>query len=262
MTILPRRQRIAVVELCGIIGGSVKSQVFERIFSSIQKDSKTRALVLDIDSPGGAVPASDYLYRTVAKVAREKPVVASIRGTGASGAYLISCAAHRIVAAPGSIVGSIGVISVRPVLRELLRRQGISIDVNKSGALKDMGAFWRDATPEEHEKLQALTDDSFDTFVSIVAMARRMDEERVRALATGEPFWAPKAKELGLVDELGDLDRAIDLAAELSAAPRRPVFVRPRRGIRERVFGTLAESLVEAAVEEVERRLWLGSFKY
>ena len=77
-----------------------------------------------------------------------------------------------------------------------------------------------------------------------------------------EVFWAPKAKEVGLVDELGDLDRAIDLAAELAEAPRRPEFIRPRRGMRERIFGPLADSLVESVAEEMERRLWLASLRY
>lgn len=262
MALALRRQRIAVVELFGTIGGSVRSPVYERLFTGIRKDRRVRALVLDVDSPGGGVAASDYLYRTVSRIAEEKPVVACIRGMGTSGAYYISCAAQRIVATPAAIVGSIGVISVRPVLRELLQRLGVSVDVNKSGPFKDMGAFWRGATPEEQQKMQALIDDSFNVFVSIVAKSRRMDEEKVRSLATGEVFWAPKAKELGLVDELGDLDRAIDLAAELSGAPRRPVFMRPRRSFRERMFGAMAESLVESMVEETERRLWLGSFRY
>jgi len=231
MGLLPKRKRIAVVELHGTIGGSIKSPVYERIFSSIRKDRTTRALVLDIDSPGGGVPASDLLYRSVSKIAEEKQVVASIRGIGASGAYMMACAAHKIVANPGSLVGSIGVISIRPVLQELLGRLGVGVNVNKSGNLKDMGAFWRDATPEETRKMQALIDDSFDVFVDVVAKARRMEEARVREVATGEVYWAPKAQELGLVDELGDLDRAIDLAAEeLSGAPRRPVYVRRRRG--------------------------------
>lgn len=262
MALLPRRQRIAVVELFGTIGGGIRSPVYERIFTRIRQDRRTRALVLDIDSPGGGVPASDYLYRSVARIAEEKPVVASIRGVGASGAYLLSCAAHKVVAAPGSLVGSIGVISIRPILRELLQRLGIGVNVSKSGSLKDMGALWRDATPEEARKMQALIDESFDVFVAIVARARRMDEATVRDLATGEVYWAPKARELGLVDELGDLDRAIDMAAELSGAPRRPVFVRPRRGIWGRFFGSAAESLVESAVEEVERRLWMGALRY
>ena len=99
-------QRIAVVELFGTIGGGIKSSTYEQIFSAIEKDQRLKALVLDIDSPGGSVPASDYLYRRVARVAEKKPVIASIRGVGASGAYYISCAAQKIVASPGAIIGS------------------------------------------------------------------------------------------------------------------------------------------------------------
>ena len=262
MSILPKRQRIAVVELFGTIGGRVRSPVYERIFSSIRRNRRIRALVLDVDSPGGSVSASDYLYRSVARIAEEKPVVASIRGMGTSGSYLVSCAAQKIVASPGAIVGSIGVISIRPALRELLQRVGVGVNVDKSGEFKDMGAPWRDATPEEQEKMQAFVDDAFGVFVSIVATARNMDEDKVRELATGEVYWASRARELGLVDELGDLDRAIDVAAELSGAPRRPVFVRPSRGLRERVFGPLADSLVESMAEESERRLWMGAMRY
>ena len=262
MALLPKRQRIAVVELFGFIGGSIRSPAYEQVFSRIQKDRRTRAMVLDIDSPGGSVSASDYLYRSVAKVAVEKPVVASIRGVGASGAYLIGCAAQKIVAIPGSLVGSIGVISIRPVFEELLQRLGIGVSVNKSGALKDMGAFWRQATDEEQQKMQELVDGFYDDFVSVVAEARRMDVDAVRGLATGEVFRASRARELGLVDELGDLDRAIDIAAEMSGAPRRPVHVRPHRGFRSRLMGPLAESLVETAVSEVESRLWAGYLRY
>ena len=252
------RNRIAVVELFGSIGGQIKSPVYEPIFASIARDDSIRALVLDIDSPGGGVSASDYLYRSVLKVAEKKPVIASIRGLGASGAYYISCAAHRIVASHASIVGSIGVISVRPALQELMQRLGVGVNVNKSGLLKDMGAFWRDATPEEEGKMQALIDDSFDTFVSIVAESRKMDEEDVRRIATGEVYWATKAHELGLVDELGDLDRALDIAAETSGAPRRPVYFRPRRSLRQLLLNPAAEALTESISNEVERRLWSG----
>ena len=257
-----KMQKIAVVEMFGTIGGQIKSPAYGRIFSAIEKDDKIKAMVLDIDSPGGGVSASDYLYRSVAKVAAKKPVVASIRGVGASGAYYISCAAQKIVATHSAIVGSIGVISVRPILRELLQRIGVGINVNKSGALKDMGAFWRDATPEEQQKMQALIDDSYSTFVSIVADARKMDEGTVRSLATGEVFWATKAQSLGLIDELGDLEHSIDLAAELSGAPRNPVFMRPHRGLRERLFGGASASLVESVADQIEQRLWNNSLRY
>ncbi len=258
MNVRKKLNRIAVVELHGTIGGSVKSSTYEKIFSDIEKDPRARAMVLDIDSPGGAVPASDYLYRSVLKVADRKPVVASVRGVNASGAYLISCAAHRIVAIPGAIVGSIGVLSVRPNVQQLLERVGVGVNVNKSGAFKDMGAPWREQTPEEREKLQELVDSFYDGFVSIVAKSRKMDEAAVRNIATGEVFWASKARELGLVDELGDLDRAIDIAVEMSGAPRNPVHVRPRRGLRDLLMRPMAASLVDSVSEELDKRLWMG----
>ena len=258
MNVKKKMNRIAVVELFGSIGGSIKSPTYEKIFSDIAGDSKVKALVLDIDSGGGGASASDYLYRSVLKVAEKKPVVASVRGVNASGAYLISCAAHRIVAIQGAVIGSIGVLSVRPNLQRLLERIGVGVNVNKSGPFKDMGAPWRDATPEEQEKMQELIDNFYEGFVSVVASARKMDEAAVREVATGEVYWASKAQELGLVDELGDLDRAIDIAAELSGAPRNPVYVRPRRGLRDMLLRPMAASLVETISEEMDRRLWMS----
>ena len=255
-------QRIAVVEVFGTIGGSVNSAGHERVFTAIEKDDKIRALVLDVDSPGGGVSASDYLYHSVARIAQKKPVVASIRGLGASGAYYISCAAQIIVASPAALIGSIGVLSVRPALRELLQKAGVRVSVTKSGRLKDMGAVWRDATPEETEKMQEMVDHSYDMFVSIVANARSLDEDAVRGLATGEVYWAPQARELGLVDELGDLQRAIDIAAELSGAPRKPVYMRPSRSLRAKLFGAMADSLVESVADGIERRMYNDAMRF
>ena len=263
MALIPRRGgKVGVVELFGTIGGSVKSSDYDRIFSRLAEDKRFKAVVLDIDSPGGAVPASDYIYRSVKKIAARKPVVANVRGVAASGGYYIACGAHKIVAIPGGLVGSIGVLSVRPVVQELLARVGVHVNVNKSGALKDMGAPWREPTPEEDQKIQELIDDSYATFISIVSESRKMDADIVRSVATGEVYWATKALELGLVDELGDLDRAIDLAVELSGAKCRPVHLRPRRSFRQRLFSPLADSLVQATSDEIDRRLTSGYFRY
>jgi len=253
--------RVAVVELFGTIGGQIKSNQYEHIFTNIAKNDRMRALVLDIDSPGGGVSASDYLYRSVLKVAERKPVIACIRGLGASGAYYISCAANKIIATPGAIIGSIGVISVRPALQELLERIGVGVVVNKSGPYKDMGAFWREATDEEQGKMQELIDESYDTFVSIVAKGRNMDEAKVREVATGEVFWATKAKELDLIDELGDLEMAIEMAADMAGAPPKPVFIRPRRGLRQMLMNP-ASALVESLADEIETRIRLGFTRY
>ena len=258
MLVAKMKPKIAVIEIHGVIGGSVKSPEMERLMSRVMDDPSFRAAVLDIDSGGGAAAASDYIYRAARRLAGRKPLVANIRGIGASGAYMIACAAHRVVAAPGSIVGSIGVISARPTLQGLLERVGVGVSVNKSGKFKDMGAPWRDATPEEQAKMQELIDDAYDAFVEVVADSREMSAERVREIATGEVYLAPRALEVGLVDELGDLDAALDLAARAADIPKRPVYLRPQRGLRARLMGPLVDSLVDSVADNLERRLWRG----
>ena len=248
--------RTAVVQIHGSIGGAVKSPDVERLMKQVLEDSRFRALVLDIDSGGGGASASDYIYRAVRRVADQKPVVANIRGIGASGGYMIACAAHTIVAAPGSIVGSIGVISVRPALEQLLEKAGIGVNVNKGGRFKDLGAPWRETTSEEEEKLQQLIDGTYDSFVDIVAERRGLEESRVRDLATGEVYLSRRALEVGLVDEVGDLEHALDLAAKAAGVPKRPVYLHPKRGLRDLLFRPLADSLVDSVSDHVERRLW------
>ena len=174
-------------------------------------------MVLDVDSPGGGAPGSAELYASIRRVASEKPVVAYIRGVGASGAYYASCPAQRIVANPDALVGSIGVILLRPILSQLLQRLGVQLAVSKQGRLKDMLQPWREPTDEELERVQALIDDTYDAFVEAVARGRRMDEGRVRELATGEVFTGRQALRLGLVDELGDMETALGAASALGA---------------------------------------------
>lgn len=245
--------RIAVVEVFGALGSSVRTAEFVRTFRALEENARVRAVVVDIDSPGGSAAASDYLHRALARLAARKPVVAFVRGTGASGAYLVSCAATKVVAIPSALVGSIGVISIRPLLYDLMRRWGIRVSVTKSGRLKDMWSFFREPTPEERQKEQALLDEFYERFLASVSEARKLPLEQVRALATGEIFSAGKAREMGLVDELGDLDTAIDLAMELGRVPRRITYVRPRRGLRERLMSHLVTELLEGLSAAIER---------
>lgn len=255
MALWQRGGRIAIMEMYGTIGGAVRPAVYEPLLGAVRRSRRVQALVLDIDSPGGSAPASEDLYLSVARVAQAKPVVAFIRGTGASGAYYIGSAASRIIALPTALVGSIGILAFRPVLEGLLERLGISIAVNKGGRLKDMGAFWRQPTPEEGQRLQALIDDYYLAFVQRVAQGRKMDEAKVRELATGEVFIASRAKEMGLVDELGDMERAQDVAAEMARIKRRVIYLRPRRPFLRRILGGAAQDLAQSLMEEVEARL-------
>jgi protease-4 len=247
--------RIAVFELFGAIGSPSRTAEYVRSLYSLADNSTVRAVILDIDSPGGSAAASDYLYSSVKKLAEKKPVVAFIRGAGASGAYMVSCAATTIVALPTAIVGSIGAISARPLLYELLHRLGIKVSITKSGRLKDMWSPLREPTKEEREKEQALLDEIYAHFIDAVAKGRDMSEEHVRRLATGEVFTATKAKELGLVDALGDLDTAIEAAMELGGVPRRITYVRPRRGLRALLMSRLMNSFVEELSAQLDHSL-------
>jgi protease-4 len=255
MASLPRRGRIAVLEIFGTIGNAVRPSVYVPLLEGVRKSRRIKALVLDVDSPGGGAPGSAELYAAVKRVAAEKPVVAYIRGMGASGAYYLSCPASRIVATPDALVGSIGVILLRPVLAELLRRLGIGMSVSKQGRLKDMFQPWRPPTDEEEQKIQALIDDTYDAFVQAVAQGRGMAEDRVRELATGEIFTGRQALPLGLVDVLGDMETALDAASELAGVPRRPLYIRPRRPFMRRMFHGMAAELTDAVVEELSTRL-------
>ncbi len=256
-----RRSGVGVVEIFGPISGGARVQEQSRILDSLRKDKRFKAVIVEIDSPGGTASGSELLYNGLVRVAQEKPVVAYIRGTGASGAYYISCAANKIVALPSSLVGSIGVIYLRPVLQQLLQKLGVSFSVYKSGEFKDMTGFWRSPTSDEEGKFKELIDEIYGNFVRSVATGRQMDEEKVREFATGEIFTGRGARERGLVDELGDFDRALDLAADLGRTRRRPVWIRRRRPMMERFMGRVGgQGAVEGITSELERVLMGGLY--
>ena len=141
--------RVAIVRLYGpILGGGRTADTVELI-QRLRDSRRVPAVVLDIDSPGGSAAASDDLFLALQRLAAKKPLVAAIRGTGASGSYLAAMAAHRVLASPMAVVGSIGVISVGPRLSRLLDRAGVGVSETRAGRLKGMGAPWRDETQEE-----------------------------------------------------------------------------------------------------------------
>jgi protease-4 len=248
-------QNISVVEMDGPIGQRLKASEYVKLFRSLEENEHVRAVVLDIDSPGGSATGSGYLYLGAKSLAAKKPVVSFIRGVGASGAYMLACPTTRIVAIPSALIGSIGVIAMRPLVYEAMERVGLKMNVTKSDRLKDMGSLFREPTEEEQEKEQELVDDLYDQFLEAVAEGRGMDKEKARTVATGEVYTARKCQELGLVDELGDLERAIDLAAELGNAPRKPVWVKPKRGLRDVVSSMVGSSFVDAIAARLEERL-------
>jgi protease IV len=247
--------RIAIMRLYGTIGGGGRTADWIELAKHLRESRRVPAVVIDIDSGGGAAAASDDLFLALERLAGKKPVVAAIRGTGASGAYLAAMAAQRVVANPNAIVGSIGVIAAGPRLPALLDRVGVTVSEHRGGRLKGMGAPWREPTEEEDTKEQALVDAIYDAFVDRVARARRLPVETVRELATGEVWLGTEAHRLGLVDEIGDLERAIEIAADMAGVPAKGAPVRIRRPLVGRLVDRFAGRVALALANEVEARL-------
>jgi protease-4 len=231
-----RRSGVAIVEIHGVIGNHVKTPEFSRLIDSVAGNQRLKALLLDIDSPGGSATGSEVLYRAIQRVAEEKPVYAYVRGMGASGGYYLACAASKVYALPTALVGSIGVIYLRPVLEQLLSKVGVDFSVYKSGEFKDMTGFWRSPTDRESEKFQELINEIFDNFVAVVAEGRSLDEAKVREIATGEIMTAQKGIRQGLVDEIGDFKDALEAAAEAGGCKPTPRWIRPSRSLSQRIF--------------------------
>ncbi len=256
----PMASGIGVWELFGAISGARRLRHYTEAIDSLKSSRRVKAVIINVDSPGGLATASDFLYSAVTRLAEKKPVVVFVSGVCASGSYLASCPAARIVALPTAVIGSIGVISVRPIVQDLLSRIGVHMDVTKSGRLKDMGSYFREPTEEERKKEEDLVGGFYDYFVAAVAKGRKMEEAKVRELATGEVFLGEKARALGLIDEVGDLDRAIEIAADLGKVRRRLIPIRHRPSLYERLLpqfgGDSADDVLARAEGLLARRVY------
>jgi protease IV len=219
--------RVALVEVEGLI---VDSDRVVKDLVDYGEDPTIRAIVVRIQSPGGVVGPTQEIYDAILRLRNQgKPVVASMGSVAASGGYYLAAAATRIVANPGTLTGSIGVIMQLAEIEGLLRKVGVRYEVIKAGRYKDAGSFARPMTPEERAVLQAVLDDMHDQFITAIAEGRRIAKDRVRALADGRVYSGRMAKQLGLVDSLGGLDEAIRVAGELGGVSGKPRIVRPRR---------------------------------
>ncbi len=207
------KKQIARIEITGAIAGETRKRVLEAL-----KEVETRqfpALLLRIDSPGGTVGDSQEIYSALLKLQEKVKIVASFGNISASGGVYIGMGANHIMANPGTITGSIGVILRGNNLERLLERVGVSFKVIKSGPYKDILAFDRELTEPEQSILQALIDVSYGQFVRTVATARNLSEDVVRGFADGRIFTGEQAKDLGLVDRLGSEAEARRWTAEL-----------------------------------------------
>lgn len=225
---LSTEDRIALVRIEGII---LDSQTTVGDLKRFGENPSIKAIVLRIDSPGGGVVPSQEIYDAVQRVRNKsnKAVIASMGTVAASGGYYIAAATDRILANPGTLTGSIGVIMEMANIEGLLKKIGVEGVVVKTGRYKDVGSPLRKMSDEEQALLQSVMDDVHKQFIEAVAAGRSLEVADVRALADGRIFTGRQAKDVKLVDELGNLEDAIQLAAEIAGIEGEPKVVEPRR---------------------------------
>jgi protease IV len=244
-TITTGGQKIAVIELKEPI---VSSEEIVRQFKKYRENKSVRAIVFRVESPGGGVAASQEIYEEVKKTRDAgRPVVVSMGSIAASGGYYVSCGATRIVANPGTLTGSIGVIFQFMHFNQLMDKIGIDATTMKTGKFKDSGSPFRKTTEEEIKYFNMLIGDVYDQFVDAVAEERGLDRKEVLKYADGRVFTGRQALEYGFIDTLGTMEDAIRIAAELGDIDGKPNIVKEKK--RKTIF----ETLVGDAAAEVTK---------
>jgi protease-4 len=219
-------EKVGVVEITGLISRSTSTLEELKHF---REDKAIRAVVVRINSPGGAVSPSQEIMEEIDKTRKVKKVVVSCGSLATSGGYYIASAADLIMASPGSATGSIGVIMQLTNVEQLTKKLGVDFFSLKAGALKDMGSPFKPLTPEERAVFQSLLNNIHEQFITDVAKNRKLPVDKVRGLADGRVFTGQEAKELGLIDALGNFNDAVEKAGRLGGITGKIETVYPER---------------------------------
>ncbi len=244
--------KIAVVEIQGVIAQS--SGIIEEIHQYLE-DTGVKAIVLRIDSPGGGVGPAQEIHREVQKARGKKKLITSMDSVAASGGYYIACASDLIVANPGTITGSIGVVMEFTNLEELLKKIGVKGVVLKGGEYKDVGSPFREMTPDEKKIMQEVIDNVHQQFIRAVVEGRKLERSSVIKVADGRIFTGEQALELKLVDRMGNLQDAIDMAAEMVGIEAKPYVVYPNRKF------SVSDLLLQQLTSAILKNLKEGGFE-
>ncbi len=222
------QDRVALIRIEGVI---LDAQATISELKHYSDNPLVKAIVLRIDSPGGGVVPSQEIHDAVKRVKNKsnKAIIASMGTVAASGGYYIAAATDRIIANPGSLTGSIGVIMEMANFEGLMKKVGVEGVVIKSGRFKDVGSPLRKMSDEERKLLQSVMDDVHQQFIQAVADGRSLEVSEVEPLADGRIYTGRQAKEARLIDELGDLDDAIHIAADIAGMEGEPKVVEPRK---------------------------------
>ena len=229
--------KVALINIHGTISMSSDSSIFGEVratpenfktaLKQAERDSSVKAILLDINCPGGSVVASGEIADAIKNC--KKPTIAWLGEIAASGGYYVASAADYIVADRATITGSIGVISIFPEYSKLMEKIGVNVSVIKAGKYKDFSTGYRPMTEEEKEMLESVVYEIYEQFINEVAENRNLSKEYVSSIAEGRVYTAKKAKELRLVDEVGNRDFALKKAAELGGIEGEPKIVTYKR---------------------------------
>lgn len=243
--------KIAIVEINDVIFDSEKP--IEQL-KKFREDKSIKAIILRINSPGGGVAASQEIYDEVKRTRESgKPIVVSMGSIAASGGYYIACGSSLIVANPGSLTGSIGVVMQLTNFKDLAEKLGIKHTTIKSGDLKDSGNPFRDVNKRDSMYFQEIIDNTFGQFSEVVARERKLDRDTLLKYANGRVFTGLQAKEFGLIDSLGTFEDAIRIASKMAGIDGEPRIIREKK--RFSIFEELMGSKIED-VTDIKKQLF------
>jgi protease-4 len=245
-------RRIGLIDEEGI----VSEKVIEDL-RKLKEDKNVKAVVLRVNSPGGSAYGSEQIWVAVNELKKEKPVVVSMGDYAASGGYYISCSADCIVAEPTTLTGSIGIFGIVPNAGKLADKVGVKFDVVKTNKYSDFGSWDRPLRTDEQALLQMMINQGYDVFLTRCAEGRDMPKEAIEKIAQGRVWTGVKAQELGLVDELGGIDKALGIAVQKANVENYTVVAYPKK---KSFFSSLLESKPDNYVESKLLKSKLGNY--
>ncbi|HTN69221.1 MAG TPA: signal peptide peptidase SppA [Dysgonamonadaceae bacterium] len=252
----PSKNHIGLLYAVGeITSGTGSSDIQDKYLvneiEKLRKNEDIKAVVLRINSPGGSAYASEQIWKAISDLKVEKPVVVSMSDVAASGGYYIACNANKIVAQPTTITGSIGIFGMFPNMKGTTEKLGLDVDVVKTHEYADFGNFTRPLNEGEKEILQSYVERGYDLFLTRCAEGRNIPKDTLAQYAEGRVWTGNQAKEIGLIDELGDLKKAIDIAADLAEIDDYLVFEYPRmRSFIEELLDSKQKDIAAETLKE------------
>ena len=239
------RNKVAIIRFSGAITAQSVAP-YIRLLKKIERMKSIKGVMFVIDSPGGSAIHSELLFLSIKRLKDKGKTIYGYLEIAASGGYMISCALEKLYAPSTAVIGSIGVISIKPVLKEILEKIGIGYEVVKKGRHKDMWLFTRNYSEEERESVNKLQEEIYNRFIEIVSEGRGIPSEDVLSIATGELFSSKKSIALKLIDKVSGFDDALeDLCKIVKADPNKAVRLEIKKPFFQRIIGASINNMIE-----------------